>query len=71
MKTALCMGPACCSVLQCVAVCCSVSQCVSRAHQGAAPSSSLRGVLQRVAAWCRVVQHGAACCSVLQRVAAC
>ena len=82
MLRALHYVPACCSVLQCVAVCCSVLHdymCMLRLDGGAvrfsscAPSSMF---LQCVAVCCSVLQcvaavHHQGCCSTLQSVAAC
>ena len=95
-------GAVCCSVLQCVAVCCSmllfIREKESNSDFGMVNlwfSWLLRmstgcfvcgSVLQRVAAWCSVMQRvaefgsqlilenvywGRVCCSVLQRVAVC
>jgi len=65
-RTNMCGVPACCSVVQCVAVCCSVLQCVAL---------YLRYIsyVLVVLFWydeC-ILQHVAACCSMLHCVALC
>ena len=70
-------GPACCSVLHCVAVYCIVLQCdtcpvdmcevVSRPKAGPA----ILSVGHRVAVGCSVLQCVAVCCSVLRSGLSC
>ena len=63
--------PACCSVLQCVAVCCSVSQCVTVCHSVSQCVTVCCSVLHCVLVCCNVLQCVTESCSVLQRVAVC
>ena len=58
------IGPAYCSVLQCVAVCCSVLQCVAEYVDACVSFAS--ALQQCVAMCCSVLHHVVVRCNVLQ-----